>query len=186
MDRSLVLKWCLGVALLLSGCATGPAPQSGPVKTSGNDLLEVVSIVDSRKDQQAVISRADLIAALGSEPPHWQQLTLSREKLVGALRRTRYGTEENPGRAEYAELFLRGCMVHKRYSLTDLGARDARDLLQKFFEKRGGLGEEWWIRKIPPRSEEVDENGLVALLKELGFEATRSGIAPVLFVRPPS
>ncbi|HUS34481.1 MAG TPA: hypothetical protein VM680_03935, partial [Verrucomicrobiae bacterium] len=147
---------------------------------------ELVSIADATgKQQPAILSRADIAAALGAEPAQWRQVTLRRDHLIEALRRTRYGTAENPGKAEYAELFLRGCIVHKRYSLADLGARDARELLQRFFEKRGGVGAHWWIRKIPPRSEEVDENGLIALLKELGFEATRSGFAPVLFVRPP-
>jgi hypothetical protein len=180
------MKWLLLIALLLAGCATGPAPQNGSVATPGRDLLELVSIADATgKQQTAVLNRADITAALGSEPTQWQQITLTRSALIDALRRTRYGTSENPGKSEYADLFLRGCIVHKRYSLADLGAKDARDLLQKFFEKRGGVGDQWWIRKLPPRSEEVDENGLIALLKELGFEATRSGIAPVLFVRPP-
>jgi hypothetical protein len=179
------MKWWLAVALLLGGCVTGPAPQFGPAKIPGSDLLEVVSISGGGKQQLAVISRADIAAAVGSEPAQWQQIILSRDNLINALRQTRYGTDENPGKAEYAELFLRRCVVHTRYSLADLGARDAQDLLQKFFEKRGGLGEEWWIRKLPPRSETVDENGLVALMKELGFQATRTGIAPVLFVRPP-
>lgn len=180
------MKWLLLIALLLAGCATGPAPQDRPAAMPGRDLLELVSIMDATgKQQAAVLSRADIAATLGGEPAQWQPLSLSRDKLIEALRRTRYGIAGNPGKAEYAELFLRGCSVHRRYSLTDLGAKDARDLMEKFFEKRGGAGDEWWIRKLPPRSEEVDENGLIALLKELGFEATRSGIAPVLFVRPP-
>lgn len=180
------MKWLLLIALLLTGCATGPSPQDAVAIMPGRDLLELVSIADATgKQQSAVVSRADIAAALGGSPPQWQQVTLRRDNVIEALRRTRYGTSENPGKAEYADLFLHGCVVHKRYSLADLGARDARDLLQKFFEKRGGIGNEWWVRKIPPRSEEVDENGLIALLKELGFEATRSGFAPVLFVRPP-
>lgn len=180
------MKWLLLVAILLAGCATGPAPHESIVKSPGRELLELVSITDTAgKQQTAVLSRADIVATLGAEPAQWQQIALTHHNLIEAFRRTRYGTADSPGKAEYADLFLRGCIVHKRYSLTDLGARDARDLLQKFFEKRGGVGDEWWIRKIPPRSEEVDENGLIALLKELGFEATRSGIAPVLFVRPP-
>jgi hypothetical protein len=180
------MKGLFLIALLLAGCATGRAPQDGAAKMPGRDLLELVSIVDATGNQQpAVLSRADIAAAVGSEPSQWEQVTLRRDDLIEALRRTRYGTTENPGKAEYADLFLRGCMVHKRYSLADLGAKDPRDLLQKFFEKRGGMRDDWWIRKIPPRSDEVDENGLIALLKELGFEATRSGFAPVLFVRPP-
>jgi hypothetical protein len=180
------MKWLFLIALLLAGCATAPAPQDGAAIMPGRDLLELVLLADATgKQQPAVLSRADIAAALGSEPAQWQQITLRRDHLIEALRRTRYGTPENPGKAEYAELFLRGCIVHKRYSLAEVAASDARDLLHKFFEKRGGVGDEWWIRKLPPRSQEVDENGLIALLKELGFEATRSGIAPVLFVRPP-
>lgn len=181
------MKWLLLIALLLAGCATGPAPQDRAAAMPGRDLLEIVSLTDATgKQQPAVLSRADISATLGGEPTQWQHLALNRANLVDALRRTRYGSAESPGKTEYAELFLRGSIIHKRYTLTDLAAKDARDLLQKFFEKRGGVGDEWWIRKLPPRSEAVDENGLIALLKELGFEATRSGIAPVLFIRPPA
>jgi hypothetical protein len=84
MDRSLVMKWWLAAALLLSGCATAPVPQDGPAKIPGSDLLEVVSITGGGKQQLAVMSRADIAVALGSEPAQWRHIILSRENLIDA------------------------------------------------------------------------------------------------------
>lgn len=178
-----------------AGCALAPAPaqSSGEAaKPSGAELLEVVTIIgDNGARSQAVLSHADIAATLNQQissvpSASLTAVQLNRDQLIDALRRTRFGTAANPGKPEFAELFLTGSIVHHRYSIADLGARDAKTLLEKFFDSPRENTGQWWIRKSPARSEPVEENGLIALIRELGFEATRSQIAPVLFVRPPA
>lgn len=184
----------LSVALA-SGCiavpeTTATKPAQGSI--AGGDLLEVVTLVATDGTRGfAVLSRKDIAASLGGdvtavESKDWKDIILSRDKLIDALRKTRFGTRDEPGKAEYAELFVSGSVVKNRYALADVGVKDARGLLEKFFEKRGSPGGDWWIRKSAARSEAVDENGLIVLAKGLGFEATRTEIAPVLFVKPPA
>lgn len=188
------MKVALVAALLvmvtvLNGCVTPPPAEQASARPAARERpseLEVVTVTDANgKQVEAVLTRGDIAATIGSEPASWQSIALSRERLIETLRRTRFGSGERPGRRDYAELFLDGCLIQKRYSLADLGFNSAGELLEHFFDARDASSGDWWIRKIPSRAKTVEENGLIALVKSLGFEATRTEIAPVLFVRPP-
>jgi hypothetical protein len=195
MDRQGIKKW-LAIALAIAcgvgfaGCALTPeatASSEHRPKLEGGELLEVVTVARSDGSRGlAVLSRRDIIATLGAPPSSWSGISLDFDRLIQTVREIHFGTKEQPGKIEYAETFLKGCEVGRRYSLADLGVRDGRALLEKFFERRSYAPGEWWIRKSASRTDAVEENGLIALMKDLGFQASRAEIAPVLLVLPPA
>jgi len=190
----------LGCCLLIvqAGCASRNAdssvvssnqvPENRPTAfTANGQLLEIpllhspdgsrVPIVLSRREIAAVIVASHVSMLTNG----WANVELEKENLFKAWLPTRFDARKN---RKFAEIRLAGCTVHKPYSLSELGARDAQELLGKYFEPFRPALEGWWIKKDSPEANRLREADLVATLKKIGFEVARGDIAPFLLVRP--
>lgn len=190
--RLLILGYSL--ALHAVGCATAHAPhdsmndprKTSPVRIDGH-LLEIVRVRDPNGPPVSVVlARHEIADALGRNYASviangWTGIELDKERLFQVWLPKRFDTAKN---RKLAEVSLAGKVVHKPYSLAELGASDPKSLLEKFFEKTASAPRAWWRKNISPEANLLREPDLVATLKSHGFEVSRGDFVPFLLVRP--
>jgi len=194
MKKWLLLNLGFTLVLVTIGCVTYPQP--GAVKPSVSQpaggaaplgdpfLLEIITLRGKDGNKMSIVlTRREIVEALGSDHENaitngWDHIEMDQEKLVDAWSRNAFGNRKQ------ADEYLTNCLVHRPYSLAELGVRNPQELFGKFFEKRGVDTNAWSMPKIAPETRPLREVDLVATLKECGFEVCRGDFVPVLMARP--
>lgn len=113
------------------------------------DLIEV-AVLKGREGQRTpvVLTRHDIFDVVGENwttaaTNRWTDIEVDRSKLVEIWLHNSSRSNDK----KQVESYLDSLIVHKTYSLAELGVKNPQEMFEKFFEKSVSNTNAWWSKK---------------------------------------